>query len=102
MIVQTDLADGYYFFMFAQFSQFIDSLRGHIVEFVGMYADGSVYIVIFVCHANAVFRTFHIAADIDDMAYPGSREKLPQELLSIFSESAIVIVGVRFKIFHNN
>ena len=100
VVIQTDLADGNDFFMFAQFSQLVDGLRGHIIEFMGVYADGSVDIVIFICHAYARFRAFHIAADIDDMTYPGSREKLPKELLSIFSESLVVVMSVGFKIFH--
>ena len=100
MIVQTDFADGNYFFVFAQFSQLFDGLRGHIVEFMGMNADGSVNVVIFIRHAYAHFRAFYITADIDDMTYPRSREKLLQELLSIFLESAIVIMSMRFKIFH--
>lgn len=100
MIIQTDFTDGNDLFVFAQFSQLINGLRGHIVEFMGMYADGSVDVIIFIRHAYAHFRAFYITADIDDMTYPGSREKLLQELLSIFSESLIVIMCVGFKIFH--
>ena len=54
-----------------------------IIELMGVYADGSVDIVIFFSQTDAHFRAFHITADIDDIAYPARRKKLPQELLSV-------------------
>ena len=87
--------------MLAQLFQLRNRLRGHIIELMGVYADGSVDVVIFFSQMDAHFGAFHITADIDDIAYPARRKKLPQELLSVLLESLVVIMCVRIKIIHN-
>ena len=76
IIIQTDFADGNDFFVSRKATEFFDGLGGHFADFVRVYADGCVNVVIFFSQTDAFLRAFQVAADVDYMVNTARGEKL--------------------------